>query len=357
MSAPPDAASMSMMDAGTPVTPAEDAGADAQAPAGCTSDELACDGACVANDSHNCGRCGHDCTALAHVSGKVDCNAGTCVFADEACADGWKHCSGAPDDGCETDATQPAHCGACDSVCPADKPICAEGACESGCPASSPTLCGTSCANTQTDPLHCKDCETSCTTNVAHALPACTAGNCDFACAGSYTRCGNACVDTSSDVNNCNACDRKCSSGVAHAIDSCSDSKCGFSCTGIYFECSGKCVDRLTDNSNCGSCGNICTGGKTCQSGVCKCSSTQHDCNGSCVSKTSVNSCGTRCSPCPAGNKYETTTCDGTSCGLSCTTHVTCFGQCTDTSTDLNNCGGCGIQCSGFSPCVNGGCQ
>src|SRR5689334_21194172 len=37
-----------------------DAAADGGAEAGCTG--LLCKGVCVANDVHNCGACGHDCT-------------------------------------------------------------------------------------------------------------------------------------------------------------------------------------------------------------------------------------------------------------------------------------------------------
>lgn len=35
----------------------------------------------------------------------------------------------------------------------------------------------------------------------------------------------------------------------------------------------------------------------------------------------------------------------------------TCFGTCTDMSSDRNNCGGCGITCNFVQQCVNGTCQ
>jgi hypothetical protein len=44
---------------------------------------LRCGNSCVADDKENCGACGHDCTALPHVNGPVDCkecnSSGNCV--------------------------------------------------------------------------------------------------------------------------------------------------------------------------------------------------------------------------------------------------------------------------------------
>src|SRR5204863_9632516 len=86
---------------------------------------LMCDGACVADDIHNCGACGHDCTLLSHVSGPVTCNAGQCSFPLSSCASPWSHCSTNADDGCETDTSKTDNCGACGKVCPTATPLCA----------------------------------------------------------------------------------------------------------------------------------------------------------------------------------------------------------------------------------------
>ncbi|HXN31786.1 MAG TPA: hypothetical protein VN894_07995, partial [Polyangiaceae bacterium] len=73
--------------------------------AGCLASDLSCSGACVPNDVRNCGFCGHDCTALPHVSGPVTClpTSGACSFLPSSCAPGWTHCAANADLGCETD--------------------------------------------------------------------------------------------------------------------------------------------------------------------------------------------------------------------------------------------------------------
>src|SRR5207253_334222 len=85
----------------------EDASEDAGG--GC-GEAGACGGACtdLSTDARNCGGCGHDCTALAGVDpALVRCVAGACEAAG-ACLPGRGHCTATPDDGCETDFTQPA---------------------------------------------------------------------------------------------------------------------------------------------------------------------------------------------------------------------------------------------------------
>src|ERR1017187_8685898 len=85
---------------------------------GCSGSQLSCAGACVPNDVHHCGACGHDCTGLPHVTGSVSCNGtGQCSLVGSSCAVGWAHCTTNPDDGCETDITQATRCGSCSSAC------------------------------------------------------------------------------------------------------------------------------------------------------------------------------------------------------------------------------------------------
>ena len=101
-----------------------------------------------------------------------------------------------------------------------------------------------------------------------------------------------------------------------------------------------------------------CTGGAACVvSGTasCQCAEGTHDCSGSCVSNTSVSTCGTSCTACPVPDG-GTATCDGISCGVSCGSETSCNGACVNEQTDPNNCGACGHSCLGGA-CSAGQCQ
>ncbi|MGO9835168.1 MAG: hypothetical protein ACLP1X_13225 [Polyangiaceae bacterium] len=89
----------------------------------CSPSELWCGGLCVPNDFVNCGSCGNDCTNLRATS-TPSCSAGQCTFPGLTCATGWAHCTSNESDGCESDLSQPAHCGSCGVQCVAS-PICA----------------------------------------------------------------------------------------------------------------------------------------------------------------------------------------------------------------------------------------
>jgi hypothetical protein len=163
----------------SPIAP--EAGADADAKAPCTG--LSCDGGCVASDVHNCGACGHDCTALPNVSGPVTCTAsGQCSVPATSCASGWAHCSGNPDQGCETDITKPADCGGCGTVCPATMPLCSGSgnarSCTNGCSGTTPTLCSGSCVDTQTDNNNCGGCGKLCPPSATCSGGVCQCSSC-----------------------------------------------------------------------------------------------------------------------------------------------------------------------------------
>ena len=315
------------------------------AEAGCPTGDLSCNGACVPSEVHNCGVCGHDCTGLAHVSGTTSCTAtGACAFPASSCAPGWADCDGNPDDGCETDITQPTNCGSCGDVCPANLPVCAAGACTSGCPAAAPTLCGSTCADITSDPGHCGSCSTMCTTAVAHALPVCAASSCGFQCNAGYTNCGGVCDDLTIDDSNCGSCGKICGGGETCQAGSCA-------CPSGQTLCGSACTSTSSDNANCGTCGNACVGGETCQSGACVCPPGQTFCGGACTSTSSDNSnCGACGNACIGGES-----CEGGACV--CPAGQTfCGSACTSTSTDGANCGACGHACTGGETCQSGVC-
>jgi hypothetical protein len=81
-----------------------------------SSSSTSATGACLdpQNDPHNCGTCGHDCTTLPGVADAY-CKSGACVIT--SCLPRYGHCSANPDDGCETDFNDPAHCGGCSTTC------------------------------------------------------------------------------------------------------------------------------------------------------------------------------------------------------------------------------------------------
>jgi hypothetical protein len=134
----------------------------------------------------------------------------------------------------------------------------------------------------------------------------------------------------------------------------CTQSQCGVVSTGASGCCNfdGDCGGTLTCSANrcCGAGQKYCAGAtpscaptsgccvaadcadktgfnKACTAHACvyTCPAGSHDCAGSCVSNTSVNSCGTTsCTPCAAGSSCQMATCDGTSCGLTSNGNAGC---------------------------------
>lgn len=194
-------------DAGEP-TSGESGGGGDGAGGSCGPGQLSCAGGCVPNDAHNCGKCGHDCTSLPNVTGPVTCNQGVCVFQPTSCAPGYAHCSGAADQGCETNVTAPTHCGLCGNVCPASAPLCAGGgtayACSATCPANS-TLCSGSCVDTQTSAANCGACGRACDTRTG--TPSCPAGACAYVCKKGRSDCNAA---TAPDLDGCECATTGC---------------------------------------------------------------------------------------------------------------------------------------------------
>jgi hypothetical protein len=286
-----------------------------------------CSGACVneQTDSSNCGACAKACT-----NGKV-CSAGGCV-----CPAGKHDCNGT----C-ADNTAVATCGTSCSPCPTPtngSATCDGTKCSPAC-AAGLGLCTNACVNEQTDSANCGMCGMACT-----GPRTCQTGKC--VCPSGQHDCNGACVSNSA-VSSCGASCTACavpSGGSA----TCDGTKCGQTCSAGQSVCSGACVNEQTDSNNCGACAKACGAGKACVSGACQCPAGQHDCNGTCVDSSSVNTCGTACSPC-ATPTNGTATCNGATCGASCNAGLTACGSLCDVTSQA--CGHCGTQ---TRTCVNG---
>jgi len=315
----------------------------------CPDGEVQCNGRCVeteSNDRH-CGGCGMPCGQGAA------CIGGVCECADDASTD-CRHpqaCCGSL--GCQSDPmcpniqcgpgtvkcgntcvsdilSDPFHCGACGNACSADE-VCVQGECRCGNdPAtaelcSGPFVCRTpggsieprcdcpmgercppfdQCFDTLSDPQHCGDCLTSCTSgpNVDPAGNSqCIAGQCQLACAATFADCDNDPKNgCESDLNiglpvavgstgglitvtHCGQC------GVTCAPDqTCRNGQCECLNGGQRCNSLGGCLDTNNDPAHCGACGNACGQNEICSNGMCVCSGVP--CGGLCCTGVCVGS-------------------------------------------------------------------
>jgi hypothetical protein len=301
---------------------------DGDASNGCEVDLL--------GDAANCGSCGRACPSLPWAT--TSCTGAACVIG--GCSPGHDDCDHSVWSGCEADlATNVKNCGACGNVCPAvahGTPGCAGtkcgvGACDAGyadCDGDPSNGCEVNLAN---DPLNCAVCGNACPA-VANGAPVCSGFSCGIgSCTSPYADCFGGSTDgcetnLSSAVDHCGSCSKVCPA-VANGTRACTGSACGIgACTTGYGNCDGSLangceVTFASDVHNCGSCGKDCpvptnaTAG--CAAGTCTmaaCLPGFSDCNGSATDGCERN-----------------------------------------TSTDPNNCGGCGIVC-GSGTCASSKC-
>ena len=241
--------------------------------ADCAGGKDCCNSVCVDTtaDLSNCGACGHGCAAPAH--GTASCTASVCGLA--ACDKGWDSCDKDPANGCETDLSLPAHCGACDTTCPAPGPN-ADAACKAG-------VCATDCkagfadcdmdakngceVTLASDGKNCGACGTECM-SVNHAMAACTmgkcvVGGCDFGFADCNMNPADGCEAGLLDVNNCGGCGKVCGA-VAHGTPGCGAGVCGVGmCDALWGNCdnnpqNGCERDLSSDLMHCGACFKPC---------------------------------------------------------------------------------------------------
>ena len=325
--------------------------------------------------------------------------AATCVDASctiSMCSPGYGDCNKLIPDGCEVNTnTNLANCGACGSSCPTlsnmssscNAGICTAGACISGwldCNSNSADGCE---INPNTDASNCGLCGKVC--SAQNITPSCSGGNCNGTCNSGYADCDsnkqtNGCeTNITNNVSNCGSCGIVCSS--QNITPSCFGGNCNGTCNSGYADCDSNkqtngCETNITNNvSNCGACGTVCSSQANavsgCVNGTCvisTCNAGYADCNSNSAdgcetnTGTNANNCGACGIVCSAQN--ITSSCSAGTCNGVCNSgYADCDGNkqangCeTHTNTNISNCGACGIVCSSNNianpSCSSGQCN
>ena len=305
------------------------------------------------NDMDNCGACGSKCPMNAQDI-IYACVEGRCEYTCDPVS-GKLDCDGVPDNGCETRMMTEGNCSACGEVCPADLPCAMQGP-------LGPTACG------------------------------CTDGR--MPCPGGPTGNELICTDVEDDDSNCGGCGIACDptdggkTPPPNTYYGCRDRQCGkLKCKGGFGDCDldpeNGCETTLGTDENCLVCGDACGAGQKCaldfrQVPFCACPTGLTFCGecigslcvGECKDTTSdPNNCGGCNVRCLGGSGGDDTytmlaACEFGSCTTVCTTgRADCNGAISDgceveTSSDPDNCGACGKKCDAAigQACVNGKC-
>jgi len=286
---------------------------------GCATGQQMCFGSCVSltDPLYGCG----DPTCAPCPSGHstMGCQGRRCIVM--GCDPGYADCNNAAADGCETDLSKAASCGACNASCGVGSPLCtpvgATFQCTNGCTPAAPLKCGTSCVDPSTSTSHCGGCNVACPV-VPNGTTACAAGACKLTCKTLFHACAGACV-AQTDPTACGPACTACPVPVG-GVATCVADVCGVTCTAPNRLCAGSCAAE------------------------------------------SPTSCGAACTVCPVP-AAATATCTASVCGFTCTAG---FGNCdanaangceANLDTDPANCGGCGKPCAAPKVCTAGACH
>ncbi|MBX3268840.1 MAG: hypothetical protein KF729_01180 [Sandaracinaceae bacterium] len=326
----------------------------------------------------NCASCGDRCN-LPNATPR--CNAsGRCVI--QTCNDGWADCNGNPADGCETNIDTNANCGACGNNCGSNATCTARAcSCNAGrldCAPGSP-YCEVAFSTS-----NCGACSVSCGVNEScNPSGACACGTGATGSVGGGTACpGQRCCTgtcrTLGTTADCSDCGDACRTNETCFGTGPWNCRCGGAarCTGANSCCpgTGGCVNLNGNLMNCGMCGNACGSGETCTTGNCLCNGGPRCMGGNvcCGAAGCRNTLGTDTSHCGGCGVMcqASETCASGACrcggvtgvvgtGRACAVGQTCCpgsGDCVNTQTDANNCGGCGISCGPGQTCSGGRC-
>ncbi|MGI5830030.1 MAG: hypothetical protein ACOX8U_07700 [Bradymonadia bacterium] len=216
--------------------------------------------------------------------------------------------------------------------------------CNKDCP-DTQKLCsvsggGSVCANTQTDPKHCGDCNKSCNDGEP-----CDGGKCG--CSKAKAFCNNACIDPKNSNKHCGA--KGNCEGNDPDVDNYEGVECGqerycdkgaCKCRGNLVWCDEKCIDPNTNQTYCGAKG-LCTADEGEDFRGVSCDSNSHCRGGECI---------------PFACDDGEVLCRNTDGKLACV----------DVKNDPENCGQCGWSCKDkmygslkttYISCQGGKCQ
>jgi hypothetical protein len=311
-----------------------------------------CEGRCVntVNDQSNCGGCGFVC------SGQDVCTNWTCSHRSGELSTPIEQCGpGSTGNYCTSDAGAYSFCsqgqcmpgfptsgatGQCDAgIGCALGSVCIYGACiATACPpdsngASCPfgpseyltgVCCSATCVNLLESADNCGGCGIKCASGVCGGygvcLPARPDSDCPGGCPEDSVCARGLCVDSFCDVPFYSSTDAL-GTPVFCAARGGAVGLCG---------ADGVCADLANDASNCGGFGFVCPAGQSCAHGVC--SGAPPECG--------IGRIGGYCNL-DAGPSFLC--CPGVGC--------------TDSSTDVTNCGGCSQACAPGQSCLDGICQ
>lgn len=316
------------------------------------------------NDDRHCGACGITCGS----GGRCDGGRGLCVCDEEPLVVAL--CDGA----CIAVDEDEANCGDCGIACPVEAPACMAGHCVN-CAALGLLDCGPSgCVDPQTDERACGDCGQPCAPGQECLDGGCIVGDCELPCDDALDRGPICCRDEAAlvdvctsllvDPDHCGACGQSC--GEA---GECADGACLCAEGPSVGSCDGLCVDLETNPDHCGACGQACPeDAPRCVDEQCTTCEAQGltECGGSACAdtKTDAANCGGCTVACAPDQECVQGDCVGGECRACdedvgvCCLHPDAEADpgCADLSTDVWNCGACGVWCAEGEACVAGAC-